>query len=199
MINCNVCFASNPEDEKYCHSCGSPLKKGSNLICSNGHVYDSKLGSCPYCPSVGSSLSTETYSADSGSNIDQPSEKDKTTNSRTVIVSPEGNVEASSSKDMRRLIGWLVSYSLKKEGEDYRLYEGRNLISSDGGAHIQLSDPAVSSPHCMILYRLGKIKIKDELSTNGTYVNGVEIEESELKDGDVIKVGKTELKFRSSE
>lgn len=49
----------------------------------------------------------------------------------------------------------------------------------------------------MMLYRGGSIKIKDELSTNGTFVNGAVIEETEIKDGDIILVGKTELKFRS--
>ena len=49
----------------------------------------------------------------------------------------------------------------------------------------------------MILFRNGKLRIKDELSTNGTMLNGSEIEEAELNDGDMIKIGRTELKFRS--
>jgi pSer/pThr/pTyr-binding forkhead associated (FHA) protein len=59
------------------------------------------------------------------------------------------------------------------------------------------NDPAVSGHHLTILHRMGHFKFKDELSTNGTFINDVFEEEGNLKDGDIIKMGDTIFKFRS--
>jgi len=147
----------------------------------------------------GGDASTETIS--SGQNKDatriiSPSPGGSSNFNKTVIVSP-GDDSQSKVSSTRKLIGWLVTFSWKEEGQDFRIYEGRNLISGDSKSDVVLNDPSVSSPHCMILFRNGKLRIKDELSTNGTMLNGSEIEEAELNDGDMIKIGRTELKFRS--
>ncbi|MBX7047338.1 MAG: FHA domain-containing protein [Ignavibacteria bacterium] len=147
----------------------------------------------------GGDASTETISSGQSKDatrIISPSQGSSSNFNKTVIVSP-GDDSQSKTTSSRKLIGWLVTFSWKEEGQDFRLYEGRNLISGDSKSDIVLNDPSVSSPHCMILFRNGKIRIKDELSTNGTMLNGSDIEEAELNDGDVIKIGRTELKFRS--
>lgn len=177
-------------------------------VCSNGHVYDSNFDKCPYCPSpllqskINKNIAglTDTFNSVSGKGKDSTrimgSEFSTSKNSnKTIIISPD-NDNSMQNNSGRKLIGWLVTFSQKTEGEDFRLYEGRNLIGGDPKSDIYLSDPAVSSPHCMMLFRGGKIKIKDELSTNGTFVNGEAIEETDIKDGDIILIGKTELKFR---
>lgn len=207
-MNCTSCNSYNPPDNKFCTTCGRPLGI-SNKVCANGHVYDSALERCPYCPSpqLQSKLNkknaeiTNTLNSASGKDKDstriiESGSADSKISNKTVIISPD-NDNSIHSDSGRKLIGWLVSFSRKVEGEDFRLYEGRNLVGGDLKSDVCLSDPAVSSPHCMLLFRGGKIKIKDELSTNGTFVNGKGIEESEIEDGDIILVGKTELKFRS--
>jgi len=120
-----------------------------------------------------------------------------TKGSKTIIVAPGGETGDQLSKPVRKIVGWLITFTWRQEGEDFKIFEGRNLLSADPKADIYVSDPAISTPHCMILYRGGKLLIKDELSTNGTFLNGEAIEEGELKDGDILKVGTTELKFRS--
>ena len=114
---------------------------------------------------------------------------------RTVIVSDEKD-SGIENAGRRKIVGWLITFTWNKNGQDYRIFEGRNKIGGKPEADVYLPDPAVSDPHCMILYREGKFRIKDELSTNGTFVNGESIEEYELKDDDKIKIGKTELTFR---
>lgn len=197
---CKICKTNNEEGSKFCISCGSPLTQ-STKTCPNGHIYDSSLTSCPYCPSP--SLQSKIGIVPSGNEITSafgsgdPKTRIMTeqgAGKKTVIVGAgEGNAPASAA---RKLVGWLVTFSRIKEGEDFRLYEGRNIVSSSPGADVLVNDPAVSSPHCIILYRMGKLLIKDELSTNGTFLNGEPVEEAELKDNDVIKVGTTELKLR---
>lgn len=208
-MNCTACNAYNPPDNKFCTTCGRPILNPNNKVCANGHVYNSSFEKCPYCPSpqlqskINKNIAglTDTFDSASGKGkdstriMDSESPNSKNSNKTIIIQADKDNpIQGFSGK---KLIGWLVTFSQKKEGEDFRLYEGRNLLGGDPKSDIYLSDPAVSSPHCMLLFRGGKIKIKDELSTNGTFVNGKEIEEAEIEDGDIILVGKTELKFRS--
>lgn len=101
----------------------------------------------------------------------------------------------------RKLVGWLVSYTIDKMGIDFRLFEGRNIIGKSPEVDITIpGDPGVSGKHAVLLNRQGKFKIKDELSSNGTFVNGEDTEEEIviLKDGDTVKVGQTLLKFRAA-
>lgn len=101
-------------------------------------------------------------------------------------------------KSGRKLVGWLVSFTIEENGIDFHIYEGRNIIGSDSACDIIVTgDPAVSGKHLTILHRMGHFKFRDEFSTNGTFVNDVFEEEGNLKDGDMIRIGETIFKFRS--
>jgi pSer/pThr/pTyr-binding forkhead associated (FHA) protein len=72
------------------------------------------------------------------------------------------------------------------------IYIGRNKTN----AICINDDPLVSRKHALIEYVRGCYFISDCGSTNGTYVNNQPIavfQKVELKSGDVIRVGKTEL------
>lgn len=61
---------------------------------------------------------------------------------------------------------------------------------------ISLGDPGLSRYHCWILLRDGVPAVEDLASANGTYVNGERIRaRRELKTGDRIRVGTTEIVF----
>lgn len=60
---------------------------------------------------------------------------------------------------------------------------------------IHLDNLAVSSHHAKILTILNDSFIEDLNSTNGTYLNGSLVNKNVLADGDVIKVGKHEIKY----
>jgi len=211
-MNCPKCNSANSNDSKFCIVCGAQLSSGTK-ICSNGHIYDAKYDICPICPSpeLAQKIGSTFHSTPTVSYSDNDDDSMKSTvveqsdipagaasGKKTVIInapSVEGNKE--EIKQSRKIVGWLITFTRRAEGDDYRLYEGRNLIAGSGQGDIIISDPAISSPHCMILFRSGKLRIKDELSTNGTFINGTEIEETELKDGDVIRIGTTEFKLRT--
>lgn len=204
---CKICNAENDPNAKFCIGCGSQLLRESTKVCPNGHIYSSNLSKCPFCPTPDLKMQAginNIYSTDDTATFSQKGGGDKTKimggggkgiGNKTIIVSADSDSE--KVKTGRKLVGWLVSFSRIPEGEDFKIYEGRNLLSSSSGSDILINDPSVSSPHCMILFRNGKLRVKDELSTNGTYVNDKNIDEEELNDGDILKVGKTELKFRS--
>lgn len=57
-------------------------------------------------------------------------------------------------------------------------------------------DTALSGLHCTLLSRNGKVLLRDEKSTNGTFVNGVPIEgQFELHQDDVILLGSYEYRI----
>jgi len=100
----------------------------------------------------------------------------------------------------RKLVGWLVTYTVDRMGVDFRLYEGRNLIGRDMECNITINDGMMSAKHATILFRDNNYALKDEMSSHGTFVNDESIgfEPYMLKDGDVIRMGETIFKFRTS-
>lgn len=114
----------------------------------------------------------------------------------TKIVIPGQEDGHYSEVQDRKLVGFLVSYTLNPQGKSFRLYEGKNLIGSEPNCDIVVSsDPGVSGKHLTILFRGGKFRFKDEFSTNATFINGVETEEGYLENYDIIRIGKTKFAF----
>lgn len=122
--------------------------------------------------------------------------------SKTMIFddSAQPGTGAGEVRSSRKLVGWLVSYTLSDMGIDYKLFEGRNVIGRDLDCQISVNDNTVSGKHCVLLYREGSYFIQDSLSTSGTRVNGQDtgVNAVTLNDGDLIQVGKTVFKFRTS-
>ena len=100
----------------------------------------------------------------------------------------------------RKLVGWLVSYTLDAMGVDFKLYEGRNIIGRDADCNITIPDPMMSAKHAVLLFRANKYSLTDSQSSHGTFVNDadIELEPCYLNDGDIIRMGKTIFKFRTS-
>ncbi len=103
-------------------------------------------------------------------------------------------------RSTRKLVGWLVSYTLDAMGVDFKVYEGRNIIGRDMDCNITVNDQMVSGKHAVLLYRAGKYSITDQQSSHGTFVNGedIELEPRYIKDNDEIRIGETIFKFRTS-
>ncbi len=55
---------------------------------------------------------------------------------------------------------------------------------------VVIQEPIVSKLHCQIFARGGKVFVKDLHSTNGVYLNDEKIDERELKNEDVVFLGK---------
>ncbi len=71
-----------------------------------------------------------------------------------------------------------------------------NIIGRQPGVDILVRDPRVSRQHCKIVLTGAGPKIVDLDSRNGTFVNDVQITETYLKDGDLIRVGDTVFRIR---
>lgn len=77
-----------------------------------------------------------------------------------------------------------------KEIERKELSQDLIAIGRDMDNDIVINNLSVSRCHAIIQKRDGKIYVKDMASANGTFVNGQKIDECELKDGDLMLVGK---------
>ena len=64
---------------------------------------------------------------------------------------------------------------------------------------IQVDNLAVSGQHCAIITILNDSFLEDLDSTNGTFVNGKLVKKHALKNGDVVSIGKHELKYVNDE
>lgn len=62
-------------------------------------------------------------------------------------------------------------------------------------ADLRLEEHRVSRRHAILVQRGARVRLLDDRSSNGTFVNGRRIVESELRDGDVILIGPVALRY----
>ncbi len=81
-------------------------------------------------------------------------------------------------------------------GRCFPLTPGQTLqVGRSQATATKLTDPTISRVHCEIEWAGDKI-ILINISTGGTQVNGKAVSQHELKPGDVIRAGSTELRFQ---
>lgn len=85
-----------------------------------------------------------------------------------------------------------------EDGEDRRLlplsrpitHIGRGLV-----ADVRFEDSHVSRRHAIVAVRGNAVRILDDRSTGGTFVNGRPVMVAELADGDVVRVGRAVFRY----
>jgi hypothetical protein len=80
----------------------------------------------------------------------------------------------------------VVAYELKREWTRI----GRSLA-----ADIRFDDPTVSRRHALIVRQPDGLRVLDDRSLNGVFVNGEHVEWSTLADGDEIVIGRHHVHF----
>lgn len=82
------------------------------------------------------------------------------------------------------------------EGDDgevvmFPLHPGWIRIGRSGAADIRLDDPTVSRRHALVvLTDEGEVRVLDDRSLNGLFVNGERVEWAALDDGDELEIGR---------
>ncbi len=82
--------------------------------------------------------------------------------------------------------GNVVAFSLEREWTRI----GRSLA-----ADVRFDDPTVSRRHALIVRQPDGLRVVDDRSLNGVFVNGERVEWSTLADGDEIVIGRHHLHF----
>jgi predicted RNA-binding Zn-ribbon protein involved in translation (DUF1610 family) len=62
-------------------------------------------------------------------------------------------------------------------------------------ADIRLDDPTVSRRHALMCRQSGRVRVLDDRSLNGLFLNGVRVEWHDLEDGDELVVGRYRLHY----
>jgi len=120
----------------------------------------------------------------------------------TEEIQPQNIVDKTISLKRKKLptIAWLVMIEGEREGEDFRINKNDFKIGRDPNLQcdLVLSDSTVSKEHCKIkVDENNRVFIYDLASENGTFVNDKEVSGPvELKDNDIIKIGKTKFMFK---
>ena len=73
--------------------------------------------------------------------------------------------------------------------------EGEVSVGRDSSNQLWVADPALSRRHCLLVQDGGQFSIRDLGSRNGTLVNGVPVEQQQIRHGDQIFIGDSVLIF----
>jgi pSer/pThr/pTyr-binding forkhead associated (FHA) protein len=76
------------------------------------------------------------------------------------------------------------------------LRPGTTHVGRGFAADVRLDDQSVSRRHAIVHQRASGSRILDDRSANGTFVNGRRVTEAELRDGDVVVLGRVVLTYR---
>ena len=85
----------------------------------------------------------------------------------------------------------------KNLGKRHFLDKPEQILGRSDSANIQIDQDSVSRQHAKIVAKEGRARLFDLGSTNGTFVNESRVDDVELRDGDLVKVGQTIFKYLS--
>lgn len=158
-----------------CTNCGSSLQADWDM--------------CPFCgTTVGQVASNAPQPVMPG--MPQPQENGEKTMALNLDALDLGGKQ-------RTVVGWIVAQNGNHRGEDFRIYDGKNILGTAADCDIVITDPYLSAKHCTIRHENGNFQVTDLDSMNGTFVNQKRCTKSDLIDNDTIRLGRTEFKFKS--
>ena len=93
------------------------------------------------------------------------------------------------------MLGKLVVIAGPDKDRSFPIEEGKSFqIGRGQNTETKLTDPQVSRVHCQLKVANGKAYLIDSGSTGGTLIAGKKIKEHELRGGEVIHIGGTQLR-----
>lgn len=78
---------------------------------------------------------------------------------------------------------------------EIQLTKDRTTVGRRPYNDIVIDNLAVSGEHAVLQIDAGDVYLEDLNSTNGTFVNGRAVKKQMLQDGDVLEIGRNQLKF----
>jgi pSer/pThr/pTyr-binding forkhead associated (FHA) protein len=121
-----------------------------------------------------------------------------TTSQQAVIELAPDVEDRSWLSDIRGSLEDPGQYVAYQSGDDvvaYGLEREWTRIGRSLAADIRFDDPTVSRRHALIVRQPDGLRVLDDRSLNGVFVNGERVEWSTLADGDEIVIGRHHLHF----
>ncbi len=125
--------------------------------------------------------------------------------SDTTRTGPEGTLSEPAPADQQAQLekvragveqpGQYLCYSEGGELRTVALTREWTRIGRSLAADVRFDDPTVSRRHALIVRQPDGVRVLDDRSLNGVFVNGARVEGKVLKDGDEIIVGRYRLSF----
>jgi pSer/pThr/pTyr-binding forkhead associated (FHA) protein len=84
-------------------------------------------------------------------------------------------------------------------GERFVLLKDETTLGRDPQSDIFLNDITVSRKHARVERKGTTVRLADVGSLNGTYVNGERVDDTDLRNGDEIQIGKFKMVFLSQD
>jgi predicted RNA-binding Zn-ribbon protein involved in translation (DUF1610 family) len=91
--------------------------------------------------------------------------------------------------------GQYIAYRSDEDVVAYPLEREWTRIGRSLAADIRFDDPTVSRRHALIVRQPDGLRVLDDRSLNGVFVNGERVEWSTLADGDEVVIGRHHLHF----
>ena len=88
---------------------------------------------------------------------------------------------------------YLVCRDDDGEMQVFPIGTGWTRIGRSANADIRLDDPSVSRRHALIVSERGSLRVLDDRSLNGVFLNGEVVEWGRLGDGDELTIGRYHL------
>jgi len=170
-----------------CENCGYMLTLESSQA----------LTACPACgserfarASLFSGQSTAAGSADTGS---------FTADTRRAALvespTPGHSDKVAQAREQLDAPGEYLCYEESGELRTVALTREWTRIGRSLAADVRFDDPTVSRRHALIVRHPDGVRLLDDRSLNGVFVNGARVDGRTLKDGDEIIVGRYRLSF----
>jgi pSer/pThr/pTyr-binding forkhead associated (FHA) protein len=209
-MNCPSCKRPNAEGIDFCDYCGTPLgtapagKRKTEMEGGPAHKHKTEAAADPldpFAPRIGSAAAVKPAPVAEKPKyktmFDGPAAGGKDPSDPFAPPDPKAKKQQDKNAG-RRIVGFLVTFDRAVEGSYWVIREGRNTMGRDEDCDIQIDgDEMVSSTHAVLLWRNGRTIVDDEKSQNGTFLNEADVmEKTDVKDGDVIRLGRTNLMCR---
>ncbi len=116
-------------------------------------------------------------------------------------VMPEADAATVAAGDLQAARAQVTEpgqYLLYSDGEAVRVLQLARewtRIGRSMAADVRFDDPTVSRRHALIVRQPDGVRVLDDRSLNGVFVNGERVEWRALADGDEIVVGRYRLQF----
>jgi DNA-directed RNA polymerase subunit RPC12/RpoP len=122
-----------------------------------------------------------------------------TTAQNAIVEMPAGVEDRAWLEELRTGLDepgqYLAYHSPSGEVRAYALEREWTRIGRSLAADVRFDDPTVSRRHALIVRQPDGLRVLDDRSLNGVFVNGERVEWSTLADGDEVVIGRHHLHF----